>query len=103
MNDRTILVLVLCLCGSGVGGVWGTDIPWVHQKDKRPHERAVGPIIREIIPSWAWERTHSEVDRRKIRSTQAETARRIRAVITTVTRPSRAGAPYIRTMRGWVG
>jgi hypothetical protein len=38
----------------------GTDIPRVHQKDKRPHERPVGPMIREIIPSWAWERTPGE-------------------------------------------
>jgi hypothetical protein len=33
--------------------LWGTDISRVHRKDKRPHERPVGPIIREIIPSWA--------------------------------------------------
>jgi hypothetical protein len=84
-------------------GLWGTDIPRVYQKDKRSHKRPVGPIIREVIPSWAWERTPSEVDRHKIRSTQAQTARRIRAMITTVTRPSRAGASYIGTERGWVG
>jgi hypothetical protein len=83
--------------------LWGTDIPRVHQKDKRPHERLVDPIIHEVIPSWAWGRTPSEVGRHNIRSTQAQTARRIRAVITTVTRPSRAGAPYIGTERGWVG
>jgi hypothetical protein len=83
--------------------MWGTDIPRVHQKDKRPHERPVGPIIREVIPSWAWERTPSEADRHKIRSTQAQTAQQIRAVITTVTRPSRAGASCIGTERGWVG
>jgi hypothetical protein len=83
--------------------VWGTDIPRVHQMDKRSHERPVGPIIREVIPSWDWERTPSEVDRHKIRLTQAQTTRRIRAVITTVTRPYRAGAPYIGTERGWVG
>jgi hypothetical protein len=81
----------------------GTDIPRVHQKDKRPHERPVGPIIHEVIPSWPWERMPSEADRHKIRSTQAQTARRIRAVITTVTRPFRAGTSYIRTERGWVG
>jgi hypothetical protein len=49
--------------------------PRVHQKDKRSHERPVGPIIREIIPSWAWERTPSEVDRHKIGLTQAQAAR----------------------------
>jgi hypothetical protein len=57
--------------------VWGTDIPRDHQKDKRPHERPVGPIIREVIPSWAWGRTPSEVDRHKIGSMQAQMARRI--------------------------
>jgi hypothetical protein len=36
--------------------LWGTDIPRVHQKDKRPHERPKGPIIRKVIPLWAWER-----------------------------------------------
>jgi hypothetical protein len=51
--------------------LWGTDIPRVHQKDKRPHKRPVGPIIREVIPSWAWGRAPSEVDRYKIGSTQA--------------------------------
>jgi hypothetical protein len=87
----------------GIHPMWGTDIPRVHQKDKRPHKRPMGPIIREIIPSWAWERTPSEADRHKIRSTQAQMARRIRAMITTVTRPSRAGTPYIGTERRWVG
>jgi hypothetical protein len=58
-----------------IGGLWGTDIPGVHRKDKRPHKRPVGLIIREIIPSWAWERTPSEVDRHKIRLTQAQAAR----------------------------
>jgi hypothetical protein len=43
-------------------GLVGTDIPRVDQKDKRPHERPVGPIIREVIPSWAWGGTSSEVD-----------------------------------------
>jgi hypothetical protein len=38
-----------------IGGLWGTDIPRVHQKDKMPHEGLVGPIIRKVIPSWVWE------------------------------------------------
>jgi hypothetical protein len=55
-----------------IGGLWGTDIPRVHQKNKRPHERPEGPIIREIIPSWAWEerpikRTDTRPDRRRPR------------------------------------
>jgi hypothetical protein len=29
--------------------LWGTDIPRVHQKDKRPHEGPKGSIIREVI------------------------------------------------------
>jgi hypothetical protein len=33
--------------------VWGIDIPWVHQRSKRPHERPRGPIIRKVILSWA--------------------------------------------------
>jgi hypothetical protein len=63
--------------GAGVDGegepeVWGTDIPRVHQKDKRPHERPVGPIIHEVIPSWAWEerpirRIDTRLDRRRPR------------------------------------
>jgi hypothetical protein len=42
--------------------VWGTDIPRVHWKDKRPHERPKGPINRKVIPSWAWGGTTSEAD-----------------------------------------
>jgi chromosome segregation ATPase len=54
------------------GRLWGTDIPRVHQKDKRPHERPVGPIVREVIPSWAWEerpirRINTRLDRRRPR------------------------------------
>jgi hypothetical protein len=37
-----------------IGGLWGTDIPWVHWKSKRPHERPKGPINRKVILSWAW-------------------------------------------------
>jgi hypothetical protein len=33
--------------------LWGTDIPRVHWKDKRLHERPVGPIIRKVTSSWA--------------------------------------------------
>jgi hypothetical protein len=42
--------------------LWVTDIPGVHQKDKRRHKRPMGPIIRKVIPSWAWGRTSSEAD-----------------------------------------
>jgi hypothetical protein len=35
----------------------GDRYPPVHQKDKRPHKRPKGPIIRnKVIPLWAWER-----------------------------------------------
>jgi hypothetical protein len=44
------------------GSVWGTDIPRVHWKAKRPRERPVGPIIRKVIPSWAWGGTSGKVD-----------------------------------------
>jgi hypothetical protein len=47
--------------------LWGTDIPQVHQKDKMPHEGPVGPIIRKVIPSWAWGGTSNKPDRRKPR------------------------------------
>jgi hypothetical protein len=52
--------------------MWGTDIPRVHWKDKRPHERPKGPIIRKVIPSWAWEerpmeRINTRPGRRKLR------------------------------------
>jgi hypothetical protein len=36
--------------------LWGTDIPRVHWKDKRPHERPKSLINREVTPSWAWEK-----------------------------------------------
>jgi hypothetical protein len=42
--------------------MWGTDIPRVHWKDKRPHERTKGPINHKVIPSWAWGGTTSEAD-----------------------------------------
>jgi hypothetical protein len=35
------------------GELWGTDIPRVHWKSKRPHERPKGPINRKVILSWA--------------------------------------------------
>jgi hypothetical protein len=43
-------------------GLWETDIPRVHWKAKRPREKALGPIIRKVTPSWAWGGTSSEVD-----------------------------------------
>jgi hypothetical protein len=57
-----------------VRAVWGTDIPRVHWKDKRPHERPEGPISHKVIPSWAWGGTTSEADRHKAGSEQAQTA-----------------------------
>jgi hypothetical protein len=33
--------------------LWGTDIPRVHWKGKRPHGRPKGPIKRKVTPSWA--------------------------------------------------
>jgi hypothetical protein len=42
--------------------VWGTDIPRVHWKDKRPRKRPAGPIIRKVTPSWAWGGTSAKVD-----------------------------------------
>jgi hypothetical protein len=40
--------------------LWGTDIPRVHWKSKRPHERPKGPINHKVILSWAWGGTISE-------------------------------------------
>jgi hypothetical protein len=59
--------------------LWEIDIPQVHGKDKRPHERPEDPIIRKVIPSWAWRRTTSEADRHKAGSVRAQTARQRRA------------------------
>jgi hypothetical protein len=42
--------------------LWGTDIPRVHWKDKRPHEWPKGPINRKVTPSWAWGGTISKAD-----------------------------------------
>jgi hypothetical protein len=64
---------------SGNRGLWGIDIPRVHWKDKRPHERPEGPIIRKVIPSWAWGRMTSEADRHKAGSVRAQTAQQRRA------------------------
>jgi hypothetical protein len=54
--------------------LWGTDIPRVHQKDKRPHERPMGPINRKVIPLVGLGGTTSKVDRHKAGSAQAQTA-----------------------------
>jgi hypothetical protein len=59
--------------------LWGTDIPRVHWKDKRPHERPKGPINRKVIPSWAWGGMTSEADRHKAGSVRAQTAQQRRA------------------------
>jgi hypothetical protein len=77
--------------------VWGTDIPRVHQKEKMPREGPVGPIIRKVIPSWAWGGTSNKLDRCKPRRPKD-----FKVAITTVTRPSRARAMYTGTKRGWV-
>jgi hypothetical protein len=53
-----------------IGGLWGTDIPRVHQKDKMPRKGPVGPIIRKVIPSWAWGGTANKPDRRKPRRSE---------------------------------
>jgi hypothetical protein len=73
------------------------------EEDKRPHERPKGPIIREVIPWWAWERR--SVKRIDIRPDRSKPRRPndFGRVITTVTRPSRIGSPYDGTERGWVG
>jgi hypothetical protein len=56
------------------GLLWGTDIPWVHWEDKRPHEWPKGLISHKVIPSWAWGGTTSEADRHNAGSEQAQTA-----------------------------
>jgi hypothetical protein len=75
--------------------LWGTDIPRVHWKDKRPHERPKGPINRKVIPSWAWGGMTSEADRREPRQPN-----NVERVTTTETRLSRARTPYNGTKRG---
>jgi hypothetical protein len=50
-----------------IEGLWGTNIPRVHQKDKMPREGPVGPIICKVIPLWAWGGTAKKPDRRKPR------------------------------------
>jgi hypothetical protein len=50
-----------------IGGLWGTYIPRVHQKDKMPREGPVGPIIRKVIPLWAGGGTSNKLDRREPR------------------------------------
>jgi hypothetical protein len=62
-------------CSANGHLLWGTDIPRVHQKDKMPREGPVGPIIRKVIPSWAWGGTPNKADRCKAGSMQAQTAR----------------------------
>jgi hypothetical protein len=64
-------ILYLSFCGGFLRLYYmapvGTDIPRVHQKDKMPHEGPVGPIIRKVIPLWAWGGTSNKPDRRKPR------------------------------------
>jgi hypothetical protein len=55
--------------------VVGDGYPRVHQKDKMPREGPVGPIIRKVIPSWAWGGPPNKADRCKAGSTQAQTVR----------------------------
>jgi hypothetical protein len=76
--------------------MWGTDIPRVHWKSKRPHERPKGPIIRKAIPSWAWEGTIGKARRRKAGLVQARMAHNVERATTTEIRLSRAGAPMQR-------
>jgi hypothetical protein len=73
--------------------LWGTDIPRVHQKSKRPHERPKGPINREDILSWAWGGTSSKADRHGAGLVQTRTAHNVERATTTEIRLSRAGAP----------
>jgi hypothetical protein len=40
--------------------LWGTNIPRVHWKSKRPHERPKGPINCKVILSWVWGGTISK-------------------------------------------
>jgi hypothetical protein len=47
---------------AGQRTLWGTDIPRVHRKGKRPHERPKSLINRKVIPSWAWGGTISKAD-----------------------------------------
>jgi hypothetical protein len=58
---------------SSMHELWGTDIPRVHWKGTRPHERPKGPINHKVIPSWAWGGTIIKADRRKAGSVQART------------------------------
>jgi hypothetical protein len=109
-NDRdqqksrsTALVVAATIGGRGDRNkrpLWGTDIPRVHWKDKRPHERLEGPIIRKVIPSWAWGRMTSEADRPKAVRCEPRRPNNVEQVTTTETRLSRAGAPYNGTKRG---
>jgi hypothetical protein len=62
------LMEILSTTNSKSNDVWGTDIPRVHWKDKRPHERPKGPINRKVTPSWAWGGTTSEEDRHDSRT-----------------------------------
>jgi hypothetical protein len=45
-----------------LGATFGDGYPRVHRKGKRPHKRPVGPIIRKVIPSWAWGGTSNATD-----------------------------------------
>jgi hypothetical protein len=77
--------------------LWGTDIPRVHQKNKRPHERPKGPINRKVILSWAWGGTTSKEDRHGAGLVQTRTAHNVERATTTEIRLSRAGAPMQRS------
>jgi hypothetical protein len=71
--DRAELDTCL-IAKTNMGWLWGTDIPRVHWKDKRPHERPKSPINRKVTPSWAWGGTTSEADQHKAGLVQNRTA-----------------------------
>jgi hypothetical protein len=82
--------------------VWGTDVPRVHQKDKRSHERPKGSIVHEVISWWAWERRPAKRIGTRPDRCKPRRPNDFERVITTETRPSRAKAPYNETEQGWV-
>jgi hypothetical protein len=58
---------------SKIGGLWGIDIPGPLE-GKKASRKALGPLLRKAIPSWARGGMSGRMDRHEIGSTRTRAA-----------------------------